>query len=35
VNSFISKPTAFKSLVIMMRAIREYWFQVVVLPGRA
>jgi len=34
-NSFISKPTAFKALVAVMRSIREYWFQVVVLPGRA
>jgi CheY-like chemotaxis protein len=34
-NSFISKPTAFNALVAVMRSIREYWFQVVVLPGRA
>lgn len=31
-NSFISKPAAFKSLVGVMKAIREYWFQVVLLP---
>jgi CheY-like chemotaxis protein len=34
-NSFISKPTAFNALVDVMRSIRDYWFKVVVLPGRA
>ena len=34
-NSFISKPVAFDKLVAIMRAIEEYWFQVVMLPHRA
>jgi CheY-like chemotaxis protein len=31
-NSFISKPVAFNVLVSVMKAIGEYWFQIVVLP---
>lgn len=34
-NSFISKPVAFNSLVSVMKAIGQYWFQVVVLPAKA
>lgn len=34
-NSFISKPVAFNSLVSVMKAICQYWFQVVVLPAKA
>ncbi len=34
-NSFISKPVAFNSLVGVMKAIGQYWFQVVVLPAKA
>jgi CheY-like chemotaxis protein len=33
-NSCISKPTAFDALVKVMRAIGQYWFEVVVLPVR-
>jgi CheY-like chemotaxis protein len=33
-NSFISKPTAFNSLVGVMKSLGEYWFHVVVLPVR-
>ena len=33
-NSFITKPTAFDSLVGVMRAIGQYWFNVVVLPTK-
>ncbi|MDB6108255.1 MAG: response regulator [Pedosphaera sp.] len=31
-NSFITKPTAFDALVKVMKAIGDYWFEVVVLP---
>jgi CheY-like chemotaxis protein len=34
-NSFISKPVAFDRLVAIMKAIEEYWFEVVMLPYRA
>ncbi len=34
-NSFITKPVAFNSLVGVMKAIGQYWFQVVVLPAKA
>jgi CheY-like chemotaxis protein len=34
-NSFISKPTAFEALVKVMRAIGQYWFDVVLLPVKA
>ena len=33
-NSFITKPTAFDSLVGVMRSIGQYWFNVVVLPTK-
>ena len=33
-NSFISKPTAFESLVKVMRTLGQYWFEVVLLPIR-
>jgi CheY-like chemotaxis protein len=33
-NSFICKPVSFDALVGVMRAIRQYWFQTVVLPAR-
>lgn len=32
VNSFITKPVTFDSLVAKMRAIGEYWFETVELP---
>ena len=32
-NSFITKPASFDSLVAKMRAIGEYWFETVELPG--
>lgn len=32
VNSFITKPVTFDSLVANMRAIGEYWFEIVELP---
>jgi CheY-like chemotaxis protein len=32
VNSFISKPVTFESLVHVMKAVGEYWFQIVELP---
>ena len=34
-NSFISKPAAYNVLVNIMRAIGQYWFNVVVLPVKA
>ncbi len=34
-NSFISKPAAYNMLVNIMRAIGQYWFNVVVLPIKA
>lgn len=34
-NSFISKPVAYNSLVGLMRSLADYWFNVVVLPGKA
>ena len=33
-NSFISKPVAFDSLVKVMKAIGEYWFETVVLAAK-
>lgn len=33
-NSFICKPVSFEALVGVMRAIRQYWFQTVVLPAK-
>jgi len=33
VNSFITKPVTFSSLVNVMSAWRSYWFEIVELPG--
>ncbi|HET7184334.1 MAG TPA: response regulator [Terriglobales bacterium] len=33
VNSFITKPVTFLGLVEAMKALGEYWFEVVVLPS--
>ena len=35
VNSFITKPVTFGSLVDVMRAWSRYWFEIVELPGEA
>lgn len=35
VNSFITKPVQFESLVEVMRALGKYWFEIVELPARA
>ena len=32
VNSFISKPVTFDSMVNIMKAIQKYWFEIVELP---
>jgi CheY-like chemotaxis protein len=32
VNSFITKPVSFSSLVIVMTTIGQYWFEIVELP---
>ncbi len=32
VNSFITKPVLFKSLVAMMKNLTNYWFEIVELP---
>lgn len=32
VNSFITKPVSFESLVDIMKALRAYWFEIVTLP---
>jgi CheY-like chemotaxis protein len=32
VNSFITKPVTFDALVNVMRAVSEYWFEIVELP---
>ena len=32
-NSFISKPVQFEGLVTAMRAVQQYWFQMVQLPA--
>jgi CheY-like chemotaxis protein len=34
VNSFITKPVTFASLVEVMRTWTRYWFEIVELPGR-
>ncbi len=34
VNSFITKPVTFASLVDVMRAWTHYWFEIVELPGQ-
>lgn len=33
VNSFITKPVMFESLVNVMRALGKYWFEIVELPS--
>lgn len=33
VNSFISKPVTFKSLIEVMTSLGKYWFEIVELPG--
>jgi CheY-like chemotaxis protein len=35
VNSFITKPVTFASLVTVMSAWTKYWFEIVELPGQA
>jgi DNA-binding response OmpR family regulator len=31
-NSYITKPVTFEGLVAVMRALGQYWFEIVVLP---
>ena len=33
VNSFVTKPVTFESLVVIVREIGRYWFEIVELPG--
>lgn len=33
VNSYITKPVTFSSLVEVMKALGKYWFEIVELPG--
>jgi len=33
VNSFITKPVNFESLVAVMKALSKYWFEIVELPA--
>jgi CheY-like chemotaxis protein len=33
VNSFITKPVVFESLVEVMKALGRYWFEIVELPS--
>ncbi len=33
VNSFITKPVSFEELVEVMRALKAYWFEIVLLPA--
>jgi CheY-like chemotaxis protein len=35
VNSFITKPVSFESLVNIMKALRSYWFEIVTIPEEA
>lgn len=35
VNSFISKPVSFESLVEIMKTLTKYWFEIVALPGNS
>ena len=35
VNSFITKPVSFESLVEIMKTLTRYWFEIVELPGNA
>jgi len=35
VNSFITKPVQFESLVEVMKTLRKYWFEIVELPDAA
>jgi len=35
VNSFISKPVSFESLVETVKMLGKYWFEIVILPSRA
>lgn len=32
VNSFVTKPVTFNGLVEMVRALGQYWFEIVILP---
>ena len=34
VNSFVTKPVTFDSLVTIVREIGRYWFEIVELPGK-
>jgi len=34
INSFITKPVTFASLVDIMKTLRKYWFEIVELPGK-
>ena len=34
VNSYVTKPVSFESLVDVMKSIAKYWFEIVELPGR-
>lgn len=34
VNSFITKPVTFESLINVMQALGKYWFEIVELPSR-
>jgi CheY-like chemotaxis protein len=34
VNSYITKPVKFAALVVIMKTLGKYWFEIVELPGR-
>ena len=34
VNSFVTKPVTFESLVSVIKEVGRYWFEIVELPGR-